>query len=75
MIEDFLRALLGIPPGATRINKDLAIMRQLTKPVADELIPWEDENELELMALKMEVKSHKRGMDRILMGTIQSIYV
>ena len=50
-------------------------MRQLTKPVADELIPWEDENELELMALKMEVKSHKRGMDRILMGTIQSIYV
>lgn len=75
MIEDFLRALLGIPPGATRINKDLAIMRQLTKPVADELIPWEDENELELMALKMELKSQKRGMDRILMGTIQSIYV
>lgn len=75
MIEDFLRALLGIPPGAARINKDLAIMRQLTKPVADELIPWEDENELELMALKMEVKSQKRGMDRILMGTIQSIYV
>ncbi len=75
MIEDFLRALLGIPPGATRINKDLVIMRQLTKPVADQLIPWEDENELELMALKMELKSQKRGMDRIIMGTIQSIYV
>jgi hypothetical protein len=75
MIEDFLRAILGIPPGATRINKDLAIMRQLTKPVADELIPWEDENELELMALKMEVRSQKRGMDRILLGTVQSIYV
>lgn len=50
-------------------------MRQLTKPVADHLIPWEDENELELMALKMEIKSQKRGMDKILMGTIQSIYV
>ncbi len=75
MIEDFLRALLGIPPGTTRINKDLAIMRQLTKPVADQLIPWEDENELELMALKMEMRSQKRGMDRILLGTIQSIYV
>lgn len=75
MIEDFLRGLLGIPPGTTRINKDLAIMRQLTKPVADQLIPWEDENELELMALKMEIRSQKRGMDKILMGTIQSIYV
>lgn len=75
MIEDFLRALLGIPPGATRINKDLAIMRQLTKPVADQIIPWEKEKELELMALKLDIRTHKRGMDRMLLGSVLSIYV
>jgi hypothetical protein len=74
MIEDFLRALLGIPPGTTRINKDLTIMRQLIKPIADQIIPWEEENELELMALKMEGKAHKRGMDRIFIGSVLSIY-
>ena len=74
MIEDILRAVLGIPPGITRINKDLSIMRDVTKPVADQLIPWEEEGELELLALKMEVKSHKRGMDRMLVGSLQSIY-
>lgn len=75
MIEDLLRALLGIPPGTTRINKDLAIMRQLTKPIADQIIPWEKEKELELMALKLDVKTHKRGMDRMLLGSLLSIYV
>lgn len=75
MIEDFLRALLGIPPGTTRINKDLAIMRQLTKPIADHIIPWEKEKELELMALKADIKTQKRGMNRMILGSIQSIYV
>lgn len=75
MIEDILRALLGIPPGPSRINKDLAIMRQLTKPVADEIIPWEKEKELELMSLKLDIKSQKRGMDKMILGSIQSIYV
>jgi hypothetical protein len=74
MIEDFLRAILGIPPGISRINKDLAFMRQLTKPIADQIIPWEDEKELELMALKVEVKSQKRGMDKMMVGSVQSIY-
>jgi hypothetical protein len=74
MIEDLLRALLGLSPGTTRINKDLAIMRNLAKPIADQIIPWESEKELELMALKMEFKTQKRGMDKILLGTIQSIY-
>ena len=74
MIEDILRAVLGMPPGTSRINKDLEIMRQLTKPLADQLIPWEKEKELEIMALKMESKFHKRGMDRISVGTLQSIY-
>ena len=49
-------------------------MRQITKPMADALIPWEEEKEIELLALKMEVKTHKRGMDRILYGTLKSIY-
>lgn len=75
MIEDILRALLGIPPGTSRINKDLAIMRQLTKPIADQIIPWEKEKELELMALKMDFKTQKRGMDKMILGSIQSIYV
>lgn len=75
MIEDILRALLGIPPGTSRINKDLAIMRQLTKPIADQIIPWEKEKELELMALKMDIKTQKRGMDKMILGSIQSIYV
>jgi len=74
MIEDFLRAVLGIPPGISRINKDLAVMRQLTKPIADQIIPWEDENELELMSLKMDVRTQKRGMDKMILGSIQSIY-
>ena len=74
MIEDFLRAVLGMPPGISRINKDLVVMRQLTKPIADQIIPWEQEKELELMALKMEIKSQKRGMDKIMLGAIQSIY-
>jgi hypothetical protein len=74
MIEDFLRAILGMPPGISRINKDLAVMRQLTRPLADQIIPWENEHELELMALKMDLKAQKRGMDKILIGTIQSIY-
>ena len=74
MIEDFLRAVLGMPPGISRINKDLVVMRQLTRPIADQIIPWEQEKELELMSLKMEIKSQKRGMDKIILGSIQSIY-
>lgn len=74
MIEDFLRALLGIPPGNARINKDLAIMRQLTKPMADQIIPWEEEKELELMALKVDIKKQKRGMDQMVLGQVHSIY-
>lgn len=74
MIEDLLRALLGLSPGSTRINKDLAIMRNLTRPLADQVIPWEEEKELELMALKIELKTQKRGMDKIILGTVQSIY-
>lgn len=74
MIEDILRAVLGMPPGVNKINKDLGVMRQLTKPIADQLIPWEAERELELMSLNLEFKTQKRSIDKIIVGTIQSIY-
>lgn len=74
MIEDILRAVLGIPPGISRINKDLSIMRDHLRPVTAELIPFEEEGELEILSMKMVLKSHKRGMDRMQVGTLQSIY-
>lgn len=74
MIEDILRAVLGLPPGEKKINRDLAEMRQVTWPLMEQVIPWEEEKELELMALKMDLKSQKQGMDRIQYGTVQSIY-
>lgn len=74
MIEDILRAVLGLPPGVNKINRDLDEMRHLTRPVLEHVIPWEDEREMELMALKMDLRSVKKGLDRIQYGTIQSIY-
>jgi hypothetical protein len=74
MIEDILRAVLGLSPGVSRINKDLAFMRQMARPVVEQLIPWEKEKELELMSLRVDIKSQKKGMDRIIIGSIQSIY-
>ena len=49
-------------------------MRQIIKPYLPHLIPFVEEKELELMSLKLEVKSQKKGLDKILNGTIQSIY-
>lgn len=74
MIEDLFRMVLKIPPGTRRINQDLEVMRQLIRPFHDHLIPFQDENEMELMSLKYEVKSHKQGLDRMLVGNIFSIY-
>jgi hypothetical protein len=74
MIEDILRAVLGLPPGVNKINKDLEVMRQISKPVIEQLIPWEEEKELEIMALKVVFKSQKKGLDKIILGSIQSIY-
>ncbi len=74
MIEDLLRAVLGLPPGVKKINKDLATMRQMTMPVAERIIPWEEEKELELMSLNLDFKTQKKGLDRIVVGTIKSIY-
>ena len=74
MIEDIIRGVLGMPPGVKKINKDLAVMRQIARPIVDLLIPWEEEKEIELMSLKLDVKSQKRGFDKIILGSIQSIY-
>ena len=74
MIEDILRAVLGMPPGAHKINADLAAMRQFSKPVVDQLIPWKEEKELEIMSLNCHFHSRKKGFDKIQFGSIQSIY-
>ena len=74
MIKDILRAVLGMAPGANKINLDLAAMRQHCKPTVEQLIPWEEERELELLSLNVNFLSQKRGPDKMVFGTIQSIY-
>lgn len=74
MIEDIIRKVLGMPPGTRKINQDLALMRQIIKPYQSLLIPFREEAELELMSLKLDLKSQKQGLDRIVAGSIQSIY-
>lgn len=74
MIEDLFRMVLKLPPGVRKINHDLGIMREILRPIQDQLIPFQDENEIELMSLKCEIKSQKRGLDRISTGHIHSIY-
>jgi len=74
MIEDIIRKVLGMPPGTRKINQDLAVMRQIIRPLQEHLIPFQEEKELELMSLKVDIKSQKQGLDKIIAGTIQSIY-
>lgn len=74
MIEDILRSVLGLPPGVGKINRDLATMRELTAPIAQRIIPWEEEKELELMSLNLDHKTQKKGMDKFMVGQIKSIY-
>jgi|SRR5687768_3275648 len=74
MIEDLFRMVLKLPPGVRKINHDLALMRQMIQPFQDQLIPFQDENELEIMSLKHDLKIHKQGLDKILKGHIHSIY-
>jgi len=74
MIEDILRAIFRLSPSEKRINADIATMRQLTRPLADQVIPWEKEHEIELLSLNATVKTQKDGMDKIQWGALQSIY-
>jgi hypothetical protein len=74
MIEEILRSVLGMAPGAKKINLDLAAMRQHCKPIVEQLIPWEDEKELELLSLNVNFMPQKRGLDKMVFGSVQSIY-
>jgi hypothetical protein len=74
MIEDIIRAMLGLTPGTKKINADLAAMRQHVKPLAEQLIPWKEEKEIELMSLNLQHTAKKKGLDKIQFGTVQSIY-
>ena len=74
MIEDIIRRVLSMPPGTRKINQDLAVMRQIIKPIQGRLIPFQAEKEIEIMSLQLDIKSHKQGLDKIISGTIQSIY-
>ncbi len=65
---------MGMPPGTRKINQDLAVMRQIIKPLQQHLIPFREEKETEIMSLNVETKSQKNGLDKIITGTIQSIY-
>jgi hypothetical protein len=74
MIEEILRSMLRMAPGAKKINLDLAHMRQLCQPIVEQIIPWEEERELELLSLKLQIPNHKRGAHKMTIGSIQSIY-
>jgi hypothetical protein len=74
MIEDLIRAVLGMPPGSKKINADLALMRQHSQSLVSQLIPWKEEKELEIMSLNANYTAQKKGLDKILFGSIQSIY-
>ena len=74
MIEDIIRAVLGLSPGTKKINADLAAMRAHLQPQVANLIPWKEEKELELMSLNIQFDSKKKGLDKIMFGSIQSIY-
>lgn len=74
MIEEIIRKVLGMAPGTRKINQDLALMRQVMKPFQTRLIPFREESELELMSLNLDFRSQKQGFDKIVAGTIQSIY-
>jgi hypothetical protein len=74
MLEDIIRKVLRMSPGNKKINRDLSTMRQLLRSVQPQLIPFQEEKELELMSLKVEIKPQKKGFDKIQTGLVHSIY-
>jgi hypothetical protein len=74
MIEDIFRVALGLPPSNKKIQQDLQVMHKETTAWRDNLIPWEDENEIELFSLMQEKKWIKQTWDRLLKGVFYSIY-
>lgn len=74
MIEDILRSIFSAPPSQRRIEADLQIMAKEIQPWRDEVIPWEEENELELLSLQQEKKWVSHSMGKFLKGVFMSIY-
>ena len=73
-IEDVIRGILGMPPSAGKITRDLAVMRNETKGWYEHLIPFQQEKELELLSLTQEKKWVKKSLERFLTGVFKSIY-
>ena len=74
MIEDFLRVTLKLAPSQRRIQMDLAQIAKETREWKEQLIPWEEENEIELFSLNQQTKWVKQTWDKLLKGVFYSIY-
>ena len=74
MLEDFVRLVLNLPPSQKRIHKDLLHFREELKDWIKDLIPWENERELDLLSLNQEVKWTKHSFEKLLKGRLFSIY-
>lgn len=74
MLEDIFRKLLNIPPSQRRLQKDLEYFYEDLSAWRKQLIPWEEEDEIELLSLNFESKWSKQGLDKVLKGRIFSIY-
>lgn len=74
MLEDYIRAFLKAHPSQRRVRADLAAMSQETTSWRQKVIPWEKENEMELLSLNREFKWVKQPPGRMLVGAFKSIY-
>lgn len=74
MLEDIFRVLLKLPPSQRRNQKDLLHFREELAPWMQQLIPWEVENEIDLLSLNQEAKWTKHAFDKMLKGRLFSIY-
>lgn len=74
MLEDFLRVAFKLAPSQRRIQMDLEQIDKETREWKEQLIPWEEEDEMELFSLNQTSKWVKQTWDRILKGVFYSIY-
>lgn len=74
MLEDFIRNVMNMPPSKRRIELDLALIEEETRPWRNLVIPWERENEIELFSLNNDSKWFKHRGARLLKGVFYSIY-
>jgi hypothetical protein len=74
MLEDYIRSIFRAPPSQRRIREDLRAMAAQTKAWRDQVIPWEQEDEMELLSLNREFKWVKLSMGKMLKGVFKSIY-